>query len=374
MKRTFLIITALLACVIFFASCKKEEFTVTFNPNGGSGNIVTQKFKENKSQSLMANSYTKTGFSFSGWNTKQEGTGTAYKDKETIEISQNLELYAQWQPLSGAFTVSFNANGGTGYMEPQLFLKEEYKSLSKNTFQRSNFLFSCWNTNSDGSGLKYRNVQMIELNYYLVLYAQWINPDNNGVPCPGMPTVKDIDGNTYNTVQIGSQCWMRENLRTTKFTSGENIPVVTGLLDWMHSYTSAMCYYQNIVENALQYGALYNFFVLEEGAICPEGWRVPSNADWNSLAYFFDGLEVAGNKMKTTYDWDNNGNGSNESGFSALPSGYRHNLYGFNQLGTNAYYWSYPSRNCYSISTFFDELKRFYAYPNEGYSVRCIKD
>jgi uncharacterized protein (TIGR02145 family) len=289
MKRTFLIITALFACVIFFASCKKEEFTVTFNPNGGKGSMSLQTFKAGKSQALTANSFTNGGYTFMGWNTNSSGAGTAYKDQEIVKISSNTVLFAQW-------------------------------------------------------------------------------------------AIVDIDGNAYKTVQIGTQCWMKENLKTTKYNTGEPIPVITGESDWFNATTGAMCYYDNNKALSEKNGALYNGYTALSGKLCPEGWRVPATQDWSRLCSFLGGYDVAAYKMKTDYGWNESefgsGNGSNESGFTALPVGMRVDIdqLNFYGLGFLTSYWSSVQNFAFTVVNNNSALLNVEGPVESGISVRCIKD
>ena len=103
-------------------------------------------------------------------------------------------------------------------------------------------------------------------------------------PTPKTGTVTDIDGNTYKTVQIGTQTWMAENLRTTKYNDGEAIPYVTDNSVWVKLETPAYCYYNNDISNKKMFGALYNWYTVNTGRLCPSGWHVPTDAEWTTLA------------------------------------------------------------------------------------------
>jgi uncharacterized repeat protein (TIGR02543 family) len=177
MKKVHFLFTALIACVLFFAGCKKDEFVVTFNPNGGKGVIITQNFTQKVAQPLMANSFTNNGYTFTGWNTAANGTGASYNDQEIIQVSGHLVLYAQWRPVSGEFTVTFNANGATiGEMEPQKFEVGITQQLSANRFYRNDYDFAGWSTTTDGNGERFTNQQSISISSDMTLFAQWISP------------------------------------------------------------------------------------------------------------------------------------------------------------------------------------------------------
>ena len=174
MKKIHLLFTALFVCVLFFTGCKKDEFIVTFNPNGARGAIVTQHFTQKIAQPLMANSFIYRGYVFAGWNTVPDGSGISYKDQENVLISTNVVLYAQWQQESDDFTITFHANGGgVGNMEPQVFAKGVSQPLSPNAFYYENHTFNCWCTSPNGNGQKFENQQNITVSSSMMLYAQW---------------------------------------------------------------------------------------------------------------------------------------------------------------------------------------------------------
>jgi hypothetical protein len=135
----------------------------------------------------------------------------------------------------GSFTVIFNANGGDGRMKPQPFYEFDFIQLTPNAFKRKEYNFIYWNTKADGTGTIYNDKHYLEVTKNILLYAQWDPVNNAIVPCPGMPTVRDIDGNTYPTVQIGSQCWMRENLKTKRLNTGILIPNIPDEYQWKNS-------------------------------------------------------------------------------------------------------------------------------------------
>ena len=142
-------------------------------------------------------------------------------------------------------------------------------------------------------------------------------------------TVTDIDGNVYETVVIGDQLWMAENLKVTHYNNGEDIP--TGLNsestgDWPNTIEGAYAIYYDEQSNLEIYGNLYNWYAIDdERGVCPDGWHVPSDEEWTILMDYLGGALIAGLKMKDVLNWD----GTNESGFTALPSGMIHpNNYG----------------------------------------------
>ena len=187
---------------------------------------------------------------------------------------------------------------------------------------------------------------------------------------------KDVDGNIYKTVKIGSQDWMAENLKVTKFSDGSSIPLID--LGWKNLATPAYCWYDNDTINKNIYGALYNWYAVNTGKLCPKGWHVPSNADWKNLNNNHEGGEF---KEEGTSHWKNPNEGAtNKTGFTALPGGWRDSG-SFRDIGNIGNFWSssvHPNFNTMAI--FVGLLSEYsitssHAYDfKSGLSVRCLKD
>ena len=213
-----------------------------------------------------------------------------------------------------------------------------------------------------------------------------------------MGTVKDKDGNMYNTVKIGTQVWMKENMKTTKYNDGTEIPKVAGETQWSKLTTGAYCNYDNLESNATKYGRLYNWYAVSTGKLAPDGWHVPTDEDWTILknymianCYNYDST-TSSNKiakaLAASTDWNSYaGTGTigdnltinNSAGFSALPSGCLIHNDKFVNIGDYGYWWSYPESNAKSarircLTHFTAALHEVYYYKSGGYSVRCIKD
>ena len=159
--------------------------------------------------------------------------------------------------------------------------------------------------------------------------------------------VVDIEGNFYETVKIGNQWWMAENLRVTYYQNGDEIPNITENQEWQSISYGAWAYYNNDSQFNTIYGKLYNWFVAGDSRnICPEGWHVPSDQDLNILANHLG--QNAGGKLKTTgFEYWNSPNfgATNETGFSALPSGGRNSNGTFRRMGERTYIWSNTESN-----------------------------
>lgn len=193
--------------------------------------------------------------------------------------------------------------------------------------------------------------------------------------------VKDMDGNVYTTVKIGSQIWMAENLKTTKYNDGTSIPNVTG--SWYLQNTSAYSDYDDDPIFSDEYGRIYNYYAVRTGKLCPKGWHVPTKPEWEGLLNHFNDKFEAATRLKESggTHWINSSNGTNESGFSALPSGFKTGgpcgVSCYSDRGYTAWWWSSTEFN--SDYAYFTQLEYAifvgnYDYYNSGYCVRCIKD
>lgn len=196
-------------------------------------------------------------------------------------------------------------------------------------------------------------------------------------------TVNDIEENVYNVVTVGKQIWMSENLKTTSYNTGEAIPLVEDEAKWAGLTTPAFCWYKND-EDAFNptYGALYNWYSVNTGKLCPSGWHVPGDEEWTELTTFLGGEEIAGGKLKEasqTYWVEPNFGATNESGFSAFPGGFRYKDGKFFDLGFSAYWWSskeYSAERAWFRFLYYNDgvTYRFNNVKKNGFSVRCIKD
>jgi uncharacterized protein (TIGR02145 family) len=203
----------------------------------------------------------------------------------------------------------------------------------------------------------------------------------------GTTSIVDIDGNIYNTVQIGTQCWTQSNLKVTKYRNGDNIP--TGLSDaqWGSTSSGAYAIYNNDPVNDALYGKLYNWYaVTDSRGLCPTGWHVPSDGEWTTLTTFLGGQSVAGGAMKSTATqptpggwYAPNTGATNSSGFTGLPGGLRASGGGFSDLGYTGTWWSSSfggSIGAWYRILFYGNADAtiFYNDPSSGFSVRCARD
>jgi uncharacterized protein (TIGR02145 family) len=194
-------------------------------------------------------------------------------------------------------------------------------------------------------------------------------------------TVTDIDGHVYQTVKIGNQVWMKENLKTSHYRDGSAISTNLSKPHWASTTNGAYAIYDNKAENDVIYGKLYNWYaVADSRGLCPVGWHVPSDAEWTDLKNFLGGGYGVGTKMKSSNGWASNGNGTNESAFSGLPGGARNNINGvYFGLGSYTYWWSTDevdlkfARN-WQLQFYHFSVYQSYSNKEVGFSVRCLKD
>ena len=192
----------------------------------------------------------------------------------------------------------------------------------------------------------------------------------------------DADGNTYQSVIIGTQEWMVENLRTTKYSDGTVIPNVTDDTQWNSLITGGWCHYDNDNQYDTIYGKLYNWYAVETSKLCPTGWHVPTDSEWTVLTDYLtanghNGTE--GTALKATSGWNSNGNGTDDHGFLGLPGGGRNYFGGFYPIGYNGYWWSSSQYDTYvawlrNLFSNYDSVNSYDFNEMYGFSVRCLRD
>jgi len=217
-------------------------------------------------------------------------------------------------------------------------------------------------------------------------------------PCPGMSTVTDIDGNVYNTVLIGSQCWMKENLKTTTFNNSTPIQNLTDSSSWNNYYTSGYVWYDNNIAWKDLSGALYNWNAANDtNGFCPTGWHLPTHDEWTMLTDFLGGTSAPfGNELKTCRQvnsplggycnttehprWNecSSDYGTDDYGFSGLPGGFRDIYGGFTNFGTDGLWWSatVAGYSAYHRGLYFNSGAVYVSTwaKRNGFSVRCLRD
>lgn len=193
-------------------------------------------------------------------------------------------------------------------------------------------------------------------------------------------TVTDIDNNIYDVVKIGNQCWTKQNLKTTKYNDGTAIPTGLNNSDWSNTTSGACALYYDLTAYE-SFGRLYNWYAVETGKLCPAGWHVPTQADFEALRSAAGGVN-SGAALKATTTWPTADGATNSSGFTVLAFGFKLNdgTYYDNASGTYAHFWSS------SIGIDNDPVTMYVADNNSnaiaiegfmksnGVSVRCVKD
>ncbi len=219
-----------------------------------------------------------------------------------------------------------------------------------------------------------------------------------GVRCPGTPTVTDIDGNVYNTVQIGTQCWTQSNLKVSKYRNGDSIPTGLSNSSWQNATSGAYAIYNNDLVNDGLYGKLYNHYtVTDSRGLCPTGWHVPSDGEWNVLVKYLDAnadtvcgncvqSSIAGGALKSTAmhptpgGWNPPNTGAtNSSGFTALPGGLRDTYGDFNFMAYDGSWWSSSvlsgsAARYRFLNNYTSTIGRYTYDRTSGFSVRCCRD
>jgi uncharacterized protein (TIGR02145 family) len=308
--------------------------------------------------------------------------------------SQTIKMINNPSRTYGSGTCSLEYSGeakGTGAYKSEMFL--------------NNFAFSLGDqlkfTTSTALGDKFIIASPSGNQAYIFQFGV------GGFPCPGMPTVTDIDDNVYKTVLIGSQCWMKENLKTTSYKNSTPIPNVIDASEWLNLVSGAYVWYDNDTSWKDKYGALYNWFTtMDPSGLCPTGWHVPSNAEWTQLVDYvvaqgfpneWNNPSGTANALKSCrqvnsplgadcnttenprWDAQSTHHGFDQFGFSVLPGSYRSSNGLFDYIGSAGYWWSSNEvSSCsawhhYQINHFgnvFDIVEN----KNYGFSVRCLKD
>jgi uncharacterized protein (TIGR02145 family) len=213
----------------------------------------------------------------------------------------------------------------------------------------------------------------------------------------GTSTVTDVDGNSYNTVVIGTQCWTQSNLKVSKYRNGDAIPTGLSNTVWQNATSGAYAVYNNALVNDTLYGKLYNHYaVTDSRGLCPTGWHVPTDSEWNRLVKHLDANAdtsassvtqsiTAGGALKSTATqptpggWNSPNTGAtNSSGFTAGPGGRRNSSGGFFFVGIVGFWWSssLSGTNAWSrgLSNSGGDISRNSSNRTFGFSVRCLRD
>ncbi|MBK8243038.1 MAG: fibrobacter succinogenes major paralogous domain-containing protein [Saprospiraceae bacterium] len=198
----------------------------------------------------------------------------------------------------------------------------------------------------------------------------------SGNGCGSFTAVNDAENNLYDIVTIGTQCWLMSNLNIET-----GIPKITDPMEWASATTPAWCYYNNDPANGPRYRKLYNWYAVNSGNLCPQGWHIPSMAEWETLFKHLKNDSLASIALRKIDPlWSGTIHASNESGFSALPAGRRQANGSFIFEGTETDFWSSDesslagSAKAITLKGSFDGISRIDWGKNHGFSCRCIKN
>ena len=194
--------------------------------------------------------------------------------------------------------------------------------------------------------------------------------------------IKDVDNNEYKTVKIGTQWWMAHNLKTTKYNDNTSIPNIEDNGQWISDIAGGYCWYDNTLPAVPEYGALYNWYAVNTGKLCPTGWHVPGDIEWKTLTDYVGGYTAFKLREKGTLNWDGHPDGTDKYGFTALPGGCRYYEDGV-YLQRNAYgfWWSSTEidvETAYVLEIYLwleiATIDGYWGKKHNGLSVRCVKD
>lgn len=323
----------------------KRQFTVTYAGNNNSrGNPPVATVHDTNATIVVASNtgnLQRDGFDFEGWNTLSNGSGTNYvAGTGTLKISENVTLYAKWTPVK--CQVSFSTYGGTSVPVQTV---NQGSLLNEPVSTRSGITLVGWYR--DASYQNRWNFATQQVTTSITLHAKWL--------------VMDRDENVYDTVRIGDQTWMVQNLRTTKYNDGTPITMIEDSVAWMNRTSAAFCWPYNMSVHGATYGALYNKYAADAANIAPSGWRLPTRDDFQKL---LDYIIARGEPPESALLI----NGSNSSGFSGAPGPIRSPYLGFQS--TEAIWWNTGG----ALAVGGDPPYWFPGFSSDfGLNIRCIK-
>jgi uncharacterized protein (TIGR02145 family) len=341
----------------------------------GSGSFLTTITELNPNTIYHARAYAENSVGIAYGNEIIFTTSTAAPVLKTIVISEVTDHTA----MSGG---KITYDGGAGIIA---------KGICWSTSPEPDIydFFTCNGT--DTSSYKSKMTGLVSgTRYYIRAFAQNKAGIAYGEQLVFNTKIADVEGNLYSTVTIGSQVWMAENLKSTKYNNNTPIPNVPDNTAWINLTTPGYCWFANDIKYKDTYGALYNWFTVNTGILCPAGWHVPTDAEYKTLELYLglpsdqlDGWEWRGTdqgtQMKTTTGWDNGGNGTNSSGFSAVAGGYRYGATGaFNANGILTYWWTADYSADYGwyrrLDGAYNGIYRAFTSKKGGKYVRCVKN
>jgi len=346
------------------------KYTVTYDGNGADGIPPIDEILYDSNTVVYVKdkgTLTKGDLSFRHWNTMANGNGNTYSGDGTgwYTITKNDTLYAQWGVPTKRYAVTVTTTiATTGTSGSSNYAPGDIVRITAGT-PPNNWMFQNWT--SSVSSVSFTDATNDTTTFTMpdknvTVIAVFVAASGGEVRA----FTDSRDGKAYPYVKIGEQTWMARNMN---------------YLNDMTISDSSWCY-DNDPDNCNTYGRLYTWNVAVTA--CTAGWRLPDTADWNRLVTAIRGSSVAGTKLKATSGWDNNGNGTDDYGFSALPGGgYFVGGVGFSDIGNCGYWWTATEDDRDNIygriicSDGYDDDVRKFEYGRDGggrFSVRCIKN
>lgn len=339
-----------------------NNYQVIFNPFGGTVDTIKKNVVFESVYGILPKPL-RIGYTFLGWYLNN----SLITSQSIVTNSADHTLTAKWD--GNSYLVTFDSNSGTvSPISKNVIFGKAYGGLP--TPLKIGYTFLSWDLN--GSDITDTSVVKEASNHALI--AKWIQNPTSGYGF----NITDIDGNSYKTVYIGTQQWMAENLKVSKYNNGDVIP------NSANTSIGAWVYYNNDETNNIKHGKLYNWYAVNTGKLCPIGWHVPTDGEWTILTDYLGGANIAGGKMKEvgSTNWSSpNIDASNTSLFSALPSGLISATGVFRFIGTETGWWSSsmaPSPSSLAIRLHLNTndgvANKFGTVKNCGFSIRCLKD
>ncbi len=303
-------------------------------------------------------------------------------------IEQGTNTFSVTGLGQGIFTVNVSTSDGqfTGKL---ISAGRDFGNVTINHPNSDHELFQTgtFKNTSNLIPMQYNDGEVLKLTAYSGNYATTTTlvPDESQTVNFEFMNCEDGSGNSYSVVTIGDQVWMGENLNTTSHSDGTPIPIVNDNNEWSGQTAHACCWYDNNDAKRDIYGVLYNWYAVDYGLLCPSGWHVPTDVDWDILEAYLGGTDIAGGKLKETgtNHWGiPNTGATNSSGFTGLPGGDRQHYNGwFVNIESYGSWWEDKEYEgdldhawIRGLYYYDNDVERYYYFKWSGRSVRCVKN
>jgi uncharacterized protein (TIGR02145 family)/uncharacterized repeat protein (TIGR02543 family) len=355
----------------FWAKWTGDNYAITYILNGGTNGSNPTSYTVASATITLANA-SRSAYTFGGWYDNPGFSGSAVTTIPSGSTGDK-SFYAKWTTIE--YPITYVLDGGINHANNPSSYNVTTQTIALATPTKSGYVSSGWFDNPGFSGNQITSIPSGSTGNK-TFYVKW--------------EVKDFDGNVYTTVTIGTQVWMVENLKTTHYRNGTAIPELSDQGQWTGDSYGAYCFYDNVASNKSTYGLLYNWYAVNNlSKLAPSGWHVPTAEEWATLTSYLGGDAVAGRALKEagTTHWAPypdcpDCEGTNTSGFTALPGGgrYKDGMF-LMSIQDNGYWWSATDAGsttawCASMSKYSASVTRSSNQINYlmGFSVRCVKD